>query len=132
MKRRILEYEHPSGACPVTAFVDSLDARTQEKIYRQLVRLQDVEHVLQPPMVKLFRTCRRKGLYELRICTGQAVRLMFYIHSDGSIVLLYGFSKKKEQATDKAFEIAGARRLALASGKARIRPVQNGLTEETQ
>ena len=37
-----------------------------------------------------------------------------------------------ESAYDKAFEIAGARRLALASGKARFRPVQNGLTEEKQ
>ena len=130
MKRRILEYEHPSGVCPVTVFVDSLDARTKEKIYRQLVRLQDTDCVLQPPLVKLFRSCRCKGMYELRICTGQAVRLMFYIHSDGSIVLVYGFSKKKEQATNKAFEIAGARKLALASGNARFRPIPNGLTEE--
>ncbi len=130
MKRRILEYEHPNGACPVTAFVDSLDVKTQEKIYRQLERLQNMDCVLQPPLVKLFRTCRCKGLYELRIYAGQAVRLMFYMDSDGNIVLIHGFAKKKEQITDKAFEIAGARRLALASGKARFRPVQNGLTEE--
>lgn len=121
MKHRILEYEHPKGACPVTEFIDDLEPKIREKTYSQLKRLQEMDCVLQPPLVKVFRVCRCKGLYELRICTSQMVRIMFYIHTDGSIVLLHGFVKKREKATDKALEIARARRLALASGDAHFR-----------
>lgn len=121
MKHRILEYEHPKGACPVTEFIDDLEPKIREKTYSQLKRLQEMDCVLQPPLVKVFRVCRCKGLYELRICTSQMVRIMFYIHTDGSIVLLHGFVKKREKATDKALEVARARRLALASGDAHFR-----------
>lgn len=121
MKHRILEYEHPKGACPVTEFINDLEPKIREKTYSQLKRLQEMDCVLQPPLVKVFRVCRCKGLYELRICTSQMVRIMFYIHIDGSIVLLHGFVKKREKATDKALEIARARRLALASGDAHFR-----------
>lgn len=121
MKHRILEYEHPKGACPVTEFIDDLEPKIREKTYSQLKRLQEMDCVLQPPLVKVFRVCRCKGLYELRICTSQMVRIMFYIHTDGSIVLLHGFVKKREKATDKALDVARARRLALASGDAHFR-----------
>lgn len=123
MKHRILEYEHPKGACPVSEFIDNLEPKIREKTYSQLKRLQEMACVLQPPLVKVFRVCRCKGLYELRVCTSQMIRIMFYIHTDGSIVLLHGFVKKQEKATDKALEVARARRLALASGKANYRPI---------
>lgn len=121
MKHRILEYEHPKGACPVSDFINNLEPKIRKKTYSQLKRLQEMDCVLQPPLVKVFRVCRCKGLYELRVCTSQMVRIMFYIHTDGSIVLLHGFVKKQEKATDKALEVARARRLALASGEANYR-----------
>lgn len=121
MNRRILEYEQPKGACPVTDFIDRLEPKIREKTYSQINRLREMDCVLQPPLVKVFRVCRCKGLYELRICTSQMIRIMFYIHTDGSIVLLHGFVKKRETATDKALEVARARKLALASGDANFK-----------
>lgn len=123
MNRQILEYEHVNGTCPVTEFIDTLEPKIRAKTYSQLKRLQEMKCVLQPPLVKVFRVCRCKGLYELRVCTSQMIRILFYIHTDGNIVLLHGFVKKRETATDRAFEVARARKLALASGNAKFKHI---------
>ena len=50
----------------------------------------------------------------------QMVRIIFYINTEGDIVLLHGFVKRHERATEQALETARARKLALASGTADI------------
>lgn len=117
--RKICSYIAPDGNAPVTDFVMRLDIKLQKKIRTQLRQLENPSFSLQPPNVKAFRQSRHKGFYELRTRIRQAVRIIFVVDSDGNIILLHGFIKKSDRATEQSLETAGARKLALASGSAR-------------
>lgn len=84
----------------------------------QLHTISTHPDTLGPPLVKAFRTERYKGLYELRTRIKQMVRIIFYLADDRTIVLLHGFVKSHNRATEQALELARARRKALASGHA--------------
>lgn len=117
--RKICSYIAPDGTAPVADFVRRLDIKLKKKIRMQLRQLEDPSFSLQPPNVKAFRQSRHKGFYELRTRIRQAVRIIFVVDSDGNIILLHGFIKKSDHATERALETAGARQLALVSGVAR-------------
>lgn len=121
MSRQIYEFITPEGKKPVSDFLVRLDAKFQKKISNQLCRLKDYDCPLQPPLVKAFRLDRYKGLYELRTRSKQTMtRIIFYFDSAENIVLLHGFIKKQQRATNTALETARARKLALASMDAYI------------
>lgn len=86
----------------------------QTKIRIQLKQLATMDFPFPQPMVKAFRLDRYKGLYELRTRIKQMVRIIFIIDTCGNIILLHGFVKKHERATEQALETARARKLALA------------------
>ena len=121
MNRKIYNYTAPDGSDPVTDFIGRLDIKLQRKICTQLRQLENPLFNLQPPNVKAFRQRRHKGFYELRTRIRQAVRIIFVVNTDGNIVLLHGFIKKSDRATERALETAGARQLALDSGTAHIK-----------
>ncbi len=119
--RQIYEFITLEGKTPVSDFLSRLDAKFQKKINSQLCRLKEYDCPLQPPLVKAFRLDRYKGLYELRTRSKQTMtRIIFYFDSGDNIVLLHGFVKKQERATNIALETARARKLALASREAYI------------
>ena len=111
LERRIYRFVD-SGSDPIGIFISRLEPKMQQKIRTQCS--------FQPPLVKAFRLDRYKGFYELRIRLRQMVRIIFYINTEGDIVLLHGFVKRHERATEQALETARARKLALASGTAGI------------
>ncbi len=113
--RKIYSYVERGGSAPVLTFISRLDCKTQKKVWAQLIQLKDPLFHFQSPIIKAFRQSRDKGLYELRIRIRQSVRVIFTLDADGSIVLLHGFIKNSDRATERALEIARARRLALAS-----------------
>ena len=117
-KRILCKYVEPDGSSPVSEFVGRLDWKLQKKIFSQLRLLENPDFTLQPPHIKTFRQNRHKGFYELRTRIRQAVRIIFIVDEDGGIILLHGFIKKNDRATEQALETARARRLALASGLA--------------
>lgn len=116
--RKISKYTEPDGTCPVSDFVRRLDWKLQKKILAQLEQLQNPNFALQPPHIKAFRQSRHKGFFELRTRIRQAVRIIFIVDEDGGIILLHGFIKKSDRATERALDTARARQLALASGLA--------------
>lgn len=116
--RKICNYAEPDGTSPVLDFIRRLDWKLQRKIRVQLKQLEDPGFAFQPPHIKSFRQSRHKGLFELRTRIRQAVRIIFVLDEDGGIILLHGFIKKSDRATERALEIARARQLALASGLA--------------
>ena len=121
MSRQIYEFITPEGKKPVSDFLVRLDAEFQKKISNQICRLKDYDCPLQPPLVKAFRLDRYKGLYELRTRSKQTMtRIIFYFDSAENIVLLHGFIKKQQRATNTALETAMARKLALVSREAYI------------
>ena len=119
--RQIFEVVLPDEKYPVNDFICRLDRKTQNKIGAQLETLQRKDCLLQPPAVKVFRLDRYKGLYELRTRSKKAMtRIIFFFDSDDNVVLLHGFVKKQDRATNQALETARARKLALASGDAEV------------
>ena len=119
LERRIYRFVD-SGSDPIGIFISRLEPKMQQKIRTQIKVLTAPQCSFQPPLVKAFRLDRYKGFYELRIRVLQMVRLIFYINTEGDIVLLHGFVKRHERATEQALETARARKLALASGTAGI------------
>lgn len=119
--RQIFEFVTTEDKTPVSDFICRLDAKFQKKINIQLDRLRQWDCPLQPPLVKAFRLDRYKDLYELRTRSKQTMtRIIFYFEPGGNIILLHGFVKKQDRATNQALETARARKLALASREAFI------------
>ena len=119
--RQIFEFTTPDGKTPVSDFLHRLDLKFQIKIGQQLERLCDSTCPLQPPLIKAVRLDRYKGLYELRTRSKQTMtRIIFCFDSADNIILLHGFVKKQDRATNQALEVARARKLALASKEAFI------------
>ena len=114
LERRIYRFVD-SGSDPIGIFISRLEPKMP-----QIKVLTAPQCSFQPPLVKAFRLDRYKGFYELRIRLRQMVRIIFYINTEGDIVLLHGFVKRHERATEQALETARARKLALASGTAGI------------
>lgn len=123
LERRIYSFVDRNGSEPVNLFIDRLDQKVQQKIRIQIKLLTNPQCNLQPPLIKAFRLDRYKGFYELRIRLRQMVRIIFYINTEGEIILLHGFVKKHERATEQALETARARKLALASGDADVKEI---------
>lgn len=121
--RKICSYIAPDGNAPVADFIRRLDIKLQKKIRMQLRQLENPSFSLQPPNVKAFRQSRYKGFYELRTRIRQAVRIIFVVDSDGNIILLHGFVKNGNRATERALETARARKLALAYGSASLHEI---------
>ena len=121
MNRQIYEFITPEGKMPVSDFFSRLDAKFQKKINYQLCRLREYDCPLRPPLVKVFRLDRYKGLYELRTRSKQTMtRIIFCFDLDGNIILLHGFVKKQERTTNSALETARVRKLSLTSREAYI------------
>ena len=116
--RRISIYTEPDGKSPVFEFIRRLDQKLQKKIQSQLKQLQNPLFELQPPHVKAFRQSKHKGFYELRTRIRQAVRIIFILGDSGEIIILHGFIKNGNRATERALETARARQYALASSSA--------------
>ena len=120
-QRQIFDYVEPDGSRPVIAFIRQLENKLQQKVWIQLSFLERSQCELQPPLVKSFRQSRHKGLFELRVKLQRMVRIIFLVDTRGRVILLHGFIKKKNRATEQALETAGARKLALSTGKAGIK-----------
>lgn len=119
--RQIFELVTLEGKLPVSDFIGRLDTKFQNKICSQLDRLREWDCPMQPPLIKAFRLDRYKGLYELRTRLKQTMtRIIFYFDGSGNIILLHGFVKKQDRATNQALETARARKNALASREAFI------------
>lgn len=120
MARKICNFSAEDGHCPVQEFLQRIEPKQRKKVMVQLHTISIQPDMLGPPLVKAFRTERYKGLYELRSRIKQMVRIIFFLGDDGSIVLLHGFIKNHERATEQALELARARKQALATGHAGI------------
>lgn len=116
--RQICSYIDSNGFDPTMEFICRLELKLQTKVWRQLKLLAKADCALQPPLIKAFRLDRYRGFFELRIRIRQMIRIIFFVDSDGKIILLHGFVKKHDRATEQALETARARKLTLATGSA--------------
>lgn len=101
----ILVYQPPGKAARLPAFIDSFDPRVREKIIMQLYQLS-LPHKpeMREPHFKRFSLERYRNLCELRVKSKVLIRIIFYLHPNGDVLLLHGFIKRQKRDTMLALE----------------------------
>lgn len=101
----IIEYTKRNGRSPVEEFLDSLQAKEQVKMLRDLQLLQEYGLGLGMPRIRYLGN----GLYELRTSSSNNIFRTTMFHFEGNqIVLLHSFQKKTQKTP--AAEIARAKK----------------------
>jgi len=100
-------YETADGKKPVEAFIESLDADTQDKFIIKQQLLQDFGPQLRYPHTDHLGD----ELFELRFKGKEGqIRVLFFFFYGKRIILTHGFVKKTQKAPRKEIEIAQKRR----------------------
>lgn len=101
----ILVYQPPGKAALLPAFIDGLDPRLREKIIMQLYQLSlPQKPEMREPHFKRFSLERYRSLCELRVKSKVLIRIIFYLHPNGDVLLLHGFIKRQKRDTMLALE----------------------------
>jgi phage-related protein len=100
-------YESASGKYPVEEFIDSLEVKSQARIAKTLDLLEEFGIELGMPYTKYLE----RQLWELRIRVGRnRYRIIYFLHTEKTFILLHGFSKKTDAVSRADIEIAKNRR----------------------
>jgi phage-related protein len=100
-------YRSANGRCPVEEFINSLEAKAQARIARTLELLEEFGIELRMPYARHLE----EQLWELRVRLGQnRYRIIYFLASGRTFILLHGFSKKTDAVTRADLEIAKNRR----------------------
>ena len=100
-------YQTEAGRLPVAEFIESLDVKSRAKVARTLDLLEEFGTNLGMPYAKYLG----KQLWELRVQQGRSrYRIIYFLASGGSFVLLHAFPKKTQAVPRKHLDTAEARR----------------------
>ena len=100
-------YQPPDKPAALPAFIEDLDPRLREKIIIWLLYLsQHQKPELKEPHFKRFSLERYRDLCELRVKSTVLIRIIFFLRSNGDVMLLYGFIKHQKRDTMQALEQA--------------------------
>ena len=103
--RKLYAYA-PDTRCPVQEFLQSMDAKIQDKLRFQLAYILDEHSSFVEPYVKHFSIAKYRQLYEIRVkAAEQMVRVIFH-EKNGEIILLHAFHKRDRKDTERALEAA--------------------------
>lgn len=96
-------YKTTNNKSPIDDFVDSLDAKAQNKIIEVFGLLKELGINLgMPHSKKVIGT----PLWELRILGRDNIRIFYIARSGKTFLLLHGFQKKKQKTDKKEIKIA--------------------------
>lgn len=102
-KWKILYYKTFQGSDPVYDFVNSLDVKAKSKIINAIDLLEEFGVRLGLPHVKkLIGT----PLWELRIVSGNNIRIFYVAMAGKSFLFLHAFQKKKQKTDRREIKIA--------------------------
>jgi phage-related protein len=100
-------YQSGNGKYPVEEFIASLEAKSKARIARTLDLLEEFGIELEMPYARYLE----KQLWELRIRLGRnRYRIIYFLSTGKTFVLLHGFSKKTDIVSRADLEIAKNRR----------------------
>ena len=100
-------YQSLSGKYPVEEFISALEVKSQARIAKTLDLLEEFGIELGMPYTKYLE----KQLWELRIRVGRnRFRIIYFLHTGKTFMLLHGFSKKTDAVSRADMEIAKNRR----------------------
>ncbi|HBG62391.1 MAG: hypothetical protein A2Y03_08655 [Omnitrophica WOR_2 bacterium GWF2_38_59] len=107
MKLTSVYYSTESERVPVEKFIDSLNARTQQKFFAVVGMLEKYGKSLPEPHAKYLG----EEIYELRF-KGQEghVRILHFFYHEDKVILTNGFIKKSNKTPKKEIESAKFRR----------------------
>ncbi|BEP29190.1 type II toxin-antitoxin system RelE/ParE family toxin [Helicovermis profundi] len=92
---------------PVLEFIQSLPAKHQAKIKREIDLLEKFGINLTYPHTKKIEGEKYKGLWELRIkFSSDNTRIFYFLHLNKTFVLLNGFQKKSNKTPSKHLKLA--------------------------
>ena len=94
MKRTVIFYKTADGKCPVQEFLDSLPGKGAQKVAWVLKLLEDLDIVPSLYFKKLVGT---EDIWECRIQFGSNAYRIFCFFLNDSVVLAYGFVKKRQK-----------------------------------
>ena len=96
---KVRYYEKANGRCPVKDYIDELDVHSKAKVVRTIELLEEFGIELSSPHVKHIVD----KIWELRV---SSERIFYFIYRNEEIILLHGFTKKKEKIPSREIEIA--------------------------
>lgn len=100
-------YRSQPGRCPVEEFIDSLDTKSRARVARTLDLLEEFGTELGMPYARHLE----KQLWELRVRHSRnQYRVIYYLATGQTFVLLHGFTKKTGPVPRSDMEIAERRR----------------------
>lgn len=100
-------YQKFYNDCPVLSFVQSLPPKHRAKVEREIDLLEEFGINLTYPHTLKIEGAPYKDLWELRIKFGSDIsRIFYFLHIEGTFVLLNGFVKKTDKTPVKELEKA--------------------------
>ena len=96
-------YEKENGKIPVIEFLEDLDSKMRAKALKEIELLEEFGSNLREPHVKYID----KGIFELRIKTGNNIsRIFYFFFTKEDIILTNGFIKKTQKTPTNEIERA--------------------------
>ena len=122
MECRVEMYEKTDGKMPVMDFIQSLEAKKQAKISREIDLLKIFGDELHYPHVDKVEGKKYNDLKELRIKLATNIfRIFFFLPKDNTAILLHGIVKKTQKTPKKELDVA------LERMKEYLRGNENGM-----
>ena len=105
MEWRIVYFREPSGRSPVESFIDGLAVDEKVDVMVAIDMLRSHGIALGRPWVAPLG----RGLWELRIRSRRQLRILYFLNSERTFVLLHGFAKKSREVPPSEIKIASRR-----------------------
>lgn len=102
-KWKIELYKSARGERPVEDFIDSLEKKTQVKVYHAFELMQEFGLEGGAPHVKKLTG---SSLWEYRILGADNIRLFYITMRGKTFLILHGFKKKKQKTPPKEIHLA--------------------------
>ncbi|MBM3702783.1 MAG: type II toxin-antitoxin system RelE/ParE family toxin [Actinobacteria bacterium] len=101
---------------PVRNFIVNLATKERAKVVQEIENIRSEGIYLGLPFVKKIAGKKYIGLWELRVRFGsEYIRIIYFLHSKKTFVLLHGFKKKTNRTPKRDLEIAKKRMLEYKS-----------------
>jgi phage-related protein len=108
MAKKVIFYRNIDKKCPVEEFIDTLPAKTAQKVTWTLSLVEDREIVPD----KYFKLLKNTNIWEFRIHYDKNIyRIFSFFDGNSVVVAAHGFHKKTQKAPKKEIERAEKYRL---------------------
>jgi len=104
---KVIFYTDDSLKSPLAGFIESLPDKQAAKVLREISLFEKVGINSVYPQTSKIIGNDYKGLRELRIrFSKNSIRIIYFLHIEGTFVLLHGFKKKTSKISKRELEIA--------------------------